>query len=117
MTHADFTGEGPVRLVKDILRRDFDSLTQVLACEEEVEGGRGDDDFGVLVDFGIVEVRDDFFDLGYGAVPTTPTSVLCIVVILGRGESYILKLPPTKNWRGLPLPLFFLSYGVSACIV
>ena len=41
----------------------------MFAGEEEVESWRRDYDFGVGVDFGVVEVRDDFLDLGDGSIP------------------------------------------------
>jgi len=40
----DLAGEGTVRLVEDVLRRDLDALAEVLACEEEVERWWCDDD-------------------------------------------------------------------------
>lgn len=45
---ADLAREGAVRLVEDVLRRDFDALAEVLAAEEEVEAWWGDDDFCCL---------------------------------------------------------------------
>ena len=69
LTHADFPREGAVRFVEDVLRRDFDSRPQVFACEEEVEGWRGDDDFCVWAAGGGVEVGDDGFDGVDCAVP------------------------------------------------
>ena len=51
------------------MRGDFDSLAQVLAREEEVEGWWGDDDFGFGVAGGGVEVGDNGFDCGDVAVP------------------------------------------------
>jgi len=39
----DLAGEGTVRLVEDVLRRDLDALAEVLACEKEVEGWWCDD--------------------------------------------------------------------------
>ena len=62
LLNGDFTGEGAIGLVEDVLGRDFDSGAEVLAGEEEVEGWRGDDDFGVGVDLSVVEVLDDGFD-------------------------------------------------------
>lgn len=41
----------------------------MLAGQEEVEGGRGDDDFGVGVDLGLVELVDDGLDRLDRAVP------------------------------------------------
>jgi hypothetical protein len=58
---GDFAREGAVGSVEDVLGRDFDARAQVLAGQEEVERGRGDDDFGVGVAGGLVEVVDDIF--------------------------------------------------------
>lgn len=69
LRNTNFTGKGPVRLIENVLGRDFDALAQVLAREEEVERGWGDDDFGVGVAGGRVQVADEVFDGGYGAVP------------------------------------------------
>lgn len=66
---GDLAGEGAVGLVEDVLRGDLDALAGVLAGEEEVEGGRGDDDLGVGVDLGVVELVDDVLDRLNGAVP------------------------------------------------
>lgn len=66
---GDFAGESAVGLVEGVLRGDFDSFAEVLADEQQVEGGRGDDDFGGGVDGCFVEVGDDLFDGGYGTVP------------------------------------------------
>jgi len=73
----------------------------VLAGEEEVEGGRGDDDLGVGVDLGVVELVDNVLDRLNGAVPVGRASVSCAASCWGCGVEgqcpYILKLPPTKN--------------------
>lgn len=69
LSDGDFAGEGAIGLVEDVLGCDFDAFAEVLACQEEVDGGRGNDDFGCRVDFGVVEVGGDFFDLGNGAIP------------------------------------------------
>jgi len=66
---GDLAGEGAVGLVEDVLGGDLDALAGVLAGEEEVEGGRGDDDLGVGVDLGIVELVDNVGDRLNGAVP------------------------------------------------
>lgn len=66
---GDLAGEGTVGLVEDVLGGDLNALTSVLAGEEEVEGGRGDDDLGVGVDLGVVELVDDVLDRLNGAVP------------------------------------------------
>lgn len=59
---GDLACEGAVGLVEDVLGGDFNAGAEVLACEEEVEGRGGDDDFGVGVDFGVVEAVDDLLD-------------------------------------------------------
>jgi hypothetical protein len=94
---GDFTGEGAVGLVEDVLGGDFEALAEVLAGEEEVEGGWGDDDFGVGVELGVVEVLDDVGDAGDGAVPERRSELVerCDGRVAGRTN--ILKLPPTKN--------------------
>lgn len=50
----DLARKGTVGLVEDVLRGDFETFTEVLACEKEVEGRRGDDDLYscVLADAG-----------------------------------------------------------------
>jgi hypothetical protein len=66
---GDLAGESAVGLVEDVLGGDLDALAGVLAGEEEVEGGRGDDDLGVGIDLGVVELVDDVGDRLNGAVP------------------------------------------------
>jgi hypothetical protein len=44
LIRADLACEGAGWLVEDVLRGDFEARAQVLAREEEVEGGWGDDD-------------------------------------------------------------------------
>ena len=66
---GDLAGEGTVGLVEDVLGGDLNALAGVLAGEEEVEGGRGDDDLSVGVDLGVVELVDDVLDRLNGAVP------------------------------------------------
>ena len=68
--NTDLAGEGAVGFVKDILCGDLNLLAQVLSREQQVEGGRGDDDFGIGVQLGGIEVGDDVLDLLDGAVPT-----------------------------------------------
>lgn len=66
---GNFACKGAVGLVEDVLGCDFDAGAEMLAGEEEVEGWRGDDDFGVGVDFGFVEMGDNLLDFGDCAVP------------------------------------------------
>jgi hypothetical protein len=72
---GDLAGEGAVGLVEDVLGGDLDALAGVLAGEEEVEGGRGDDDLGVGVDLGVVELVDNVGDRLNGAVPVGEMNV------------------------------------------
>jgi hypothetical protein len=67
--NGDLAGEGAVGLVEDVLGGDLNALASVLASEEEVEGGRGDDDLGVGVDLGVVELVDNVRNRLNGAVP------------------------------------------------
>ncbi len=65
---ADLAGKSAVRLVEDVLRRDFDALAQVLAAEEQVERWRGDDDFcGVFVSRSALSSGTSVF--GRGSLP------------------------------------------------
>lgn len=66
---GDLAREGTVGSIKDVLCRDFKAGTEVLAGEEEVEGRRSDDDFGLVRELGVVQMRDNVLDLGDGAVP------------------------------------------------
>lgn len=56
---ADLTGESTVGLVEDVLGGNADLVGGSLAGSEQVEGGRGDDHLGGLVELGLVEVVDD----------------------------------------------------------
>jgi hypothetical protein len=70
---------------------DFDSLAEVFAGEEEVERGRGDNDFGVGVAGGFVEVGDDFFYALDVAVPNIMGMewlVICVWNRAGGGWVY-----------------------------
>ena len=69
---GDLTREGAVWLVEDVLGSDFDAFAEVLAGKEEVEEWWCDDDFGVLVNVGLVQVLDDALD---GV--NRPVPVLC----------------------------------------
>lgn len=66
---AQLARERTVGLVVNVLRRHADLLVRQAACEQEVEGWRGDDDFGVGVEVGGVEVGDDVGDGLGGSVP------------------------------------------------
>jgi hypothetical protein len=77
---GDFAGEGAVGAVEDVLGCDFDARAQVLAGQEEVEGGWGDDDFGLAVAGGFVEVVDDVF---YGVDCAVPSKIRRLVREVG----------------------------------
>lgn len=66
---ADFTGESAVGLVEDVLGSDADVVVGDLAGERQVGSGRGDDDLGVGVELGRVEVVDDGGDAVGNTVP------------------------------------------------
>jgi hypothetical protein len=85
---GDLAGESAVGLVEDVLRGNLDALAGMLAGEEEVEGGRGDDDLGVGVDLGVIELVDDILDRLDGAVPVERVlkEVLLRVIVVAEGE-------------------------------
>lgn len=56
---ADLAREGTIGLVVDVLRRDGDLRVGQLAGQQQVDGRRGNDDFGVGVALGLVKVVDD----------------------------------------------------------
>jgi len=77
----------------------------------KVEGGRGEGT-SLLIELGVVEAVDDFRDGLDGAVPSVGgrgvseglAGGFALRVCGWRGGGgllYILKLPPTKNWRGM----------------
>ena len=66
---TEFTGVGTVRLVEDILGRNSNVVVGQLAGQQEVNRGRGDDNLGVGVEFGRIEVLDNAGDTIYGTIP------------------------------------------------
>lgn len=86
LVDGDLAGEGAVGLVEDVLGGDFDALAEVLAGDEQVEGWRGDDDFGVGVAFGVIEALDDVFDGLDRAVPGSE-----LLEMFQRGRSVKLQ--------------------------
>lgn len=66
---ADFTGESTVGLVEDVLGSDTDVVVGDLAGERQVGSGGRDDDLGVGVELGRVEVVDDGGDAVGNTVP------------------------------------------------
>ena len=117
MVHANLASEGAIRLIKHVLRRDGDLVVQMLAGQQKVQRGWGDDDFGVRVELGSVEVADDVFDGLDRAVPGGEKRDQCHHFISvertngGPGrkcwgcvdglQTYILKFPPPKNLRAI----------------
>lgn len=106
---TDFTGECAVGLVEHVLSRDTQLLVGELAGEGQVQRGRRDDDLRLGVKVGGVQVVDDGGDTVRNTVPvqncqsSDPKGDNARGTIGGvtAGQSYILKLPPTKNWRGM----------------
>lgn len=115
LLNADLTGEGTVGLVEDILGGDANLGVGEAAGEGEVQGWRGDNDLSGGVELGGIEVVDDTGDALGNTVPTFWSIALSgrrgsiaarerpIEGPRGSGSmvTYILKLPPTKNWRGI----------------
>lgn len=120
LRNRDLTGESTVGLVEDVLGGNGNLLLLVgdLLGEGQVESRRGDDDLGGLVELGLVEVLDDGGNAFRSTVPVlqkrqrVSVSFLVVVGVTSKGHcgaavvvvrvmSYILKLPPTKNWRGI----------------
>lgn len=69
LLNTNLTGVGTVRLVIDVLGGDADSVIGQFTGQQEVDGGRGDDDLGLRVELGVVEVVDDGFGALDGTVP------------------------------------------------
>lgn len=93
LVDGDLAREGAVGLVEDVLGSDFDAGAQMLAGDEQVEGGRGDDDFGVGVEFGVVEALDDLFDGLDRAVPEGEVVRFCVFSggvgeAVGKGRTF-----------------------------
>jgi len=66
---ADLTSESTVGLVENVLGGDADVVVGDLAGELQVGSGRGDDDLGVGIKLGRVEVVDDGGDAAGNTVP------------------------------------------------
>lgn len=87
---ADLTGESTVGPVEDVLGSDADVVVGDLAGERQVRSGRGDDDLGVGVELGRVEVVDDGGDAVGNTVPgfvsiILLSGMLCVIIAIGRG--------------------------------
>lgn len=87
---ADLTGESTVGPVEDVLGSDADVVVGDLAGERQVRSGRGDDDLGVGVELGRVEVVDDGGDAVGNTVPILCqysafwSDMLCGIAMLSR---------------------------------
>ena len=84
LVHGDFTSESTVGLVEDVLGSHADLLVGDLASEKQVEGGRGDDDLGRLVELGVVEVLDDAGNAFRSTVPVLGKKEKRIRSVIGR---------------------------------
>jgi hypothetical protein len=69
LLHAQLAGESAIGLVIDILGRNGDRGVGQLAREQQVDGGRGNDDLGGRITFRRVEVVDDGLDGVGDSVP------------------------------------------------
>lgn len=85
LLNADLTGEGTVGLVEDVLGSNADLGVGQAAGEGEVEGGRRDDDLGVRVELGGVEVLHDAGDALLHTVPEmlVNCAVLAVQCVVG----------------------------------
>jgi hypothetical protein len=106
---GDFASESAVGLVEDVLSGNFDALAEVLAREEEVERGRGDDNLcagisflyssqsalavgirtGILINLGLVEVIDDLGDRLDRPVPLLSVRPAVRVAITYSSTRYV----------------------------
>lgn len=80
---ANLTREGAIGLVVDVLRRDGDLRVGQLAGQQQVDGRRGNDDFGVGVTLGLVEVVDDGCNGVDNSIPDRQRSCQNASMILG----------------------------------
>lgn len=122
LLNADLAGESTVGLVEDVLGSNADLGVGQAAGESEVEGGRRDDDLGGRVELGGVEVLHDVGDAVSNTVPIVLVNCMFLQAavpwlsrwrgnpmrncgVLEWTKTYILKLPPTKNWRGMMMDM------------
>lgn len=80
LLNADLTGESTVGLVEDVLGSNADLGVGQAAGEGEVEGGRGDDDLGIRVELGGIEVLHDAGDALLHTVPVLLVNWAVLVV-------------------------------------
>lgn len=120
LINGDLTSESAVRLVEDVLGGDLETFAEVIACEEKVERGWGNDDLcntssahcsledgslGVRTDIRVklcvAKVGDNICNGLDIAIPSllSDRRYCDMLVPIAQLVTYILKLPPTKNWR------------------
>ena len=101
----DLTSEGTVGLVEDVLGGNLEAGAEVLTGEEKVEGRRGNDDLYELLALAPVRMLCNVY------IPTLESTLawfrLLTMPLIVSTEPFILKLPPTKNWR----PMFAVLCG------
>lgn len=110
LLNADLSGESTVGLVVDVLGSNADLRVGELAGQGEVEGGGRDDDLSGVVELGGIEVVHDVGDALGNTVPARGSIAWSLQLHIDKDGganvaklevTYILKLPPTKNWRGI----------------
>lgn len=77
MLNADLTGESTIGLVVDVLGGNANLGVGQAAGEGEVDGGGRDDDLGVGVELGVVEVVHDVGDALLNTVPVLLVNCGC----------------------------------------
>ena len=98
---TEFAGVSTIGLVVDVLGGNFNVVLGQFPYEQEVQGRRRDNNLGVGVELGGVEVVDDGLDAVNGAIPVSseelPVRRRWLPFFLDL--THILKFPPTKNLR------------------
>ena len=89
---ADLTGESTVGLVEDVLGSNADLGVGQVAGEGEVQGGRRDDNLGVAVELGGVEVVHDAGDAFSNTVPAQNMSMARFDAVRTLGGAW-------RGWR------------------
>lgn len=101
----DLTGESTVGLVEDVLGGDLETGAEMLTGEEKVESGRGNDNLCKLLALSPIRGLCSVY------IPTLESTLawfrLLTMLLIVSTEPFILKLPPTKNWR----PMFAVVCG------
>jgi hypothetical protein len=84
--------EGSIGLVEDILRRERDAGVGDAVGELQVDGRRGDDDFGGGVEFGAIEVLDYSGDGLGGTVPAKRMLDMYVIGVCGAWEGEVIDM-------------------------